>query len=197
MYTRRDSLPRVTSSRILNNPPADVPLALENNLLAPGYHFLQVYLVFSLTLTIPRSYDTYMFSLPSIHGRFPVGVTTFATPVRPTRIIGSAKLKNPRNSRQESTDHALLLEEVAFTAYYPADISSNPPKGVDWLFRFVASQLTSLFYLLIVVAPHRPLKESLLGLSTYLGVSTWLLWPAVYLFGSLIKVFTSTWIGRK
>ncbi|KAF9453028.1 hypothetical protein P691DRAFT_659435 [Macrolepiota fuliginosa MF-IS2] len=103
-----------------------------------------------------------MLSLPLIHGRFPVGVTTFVTPVRPSRLVGSAKLKS------NSADHALQLEEVAFTAYYPADTSYNPSKGVDWLFR--------------------PLGASLLGLSSYSGISTWLLWPVVYFFGSLIKV---------
>ncbi|KXN89590.1 Platelet-activating factor acetylhydrolase [Leucoagaricus sp. SymC.cos] len=60
------------------------------------------------------------------------------------------------------------LEEVAFTAYYPADLSGNPSKGIYWLLR--------------------PLSDSLLGLSTYIGISTWLLWPAVYLFGSLLKI---------
>jgi platelet-activating factor acetylhydrolase len=38
------------------------------------------------------------------------------------------------------------------------------------------------------LARGRPLSDSLLGLSAYMGVSTWLLWPAVYLFGSLIRI---------
>lgn len=112
-----------------------------------------------------------MLSLPPIHGPFPVGVTTFVTPVKPVTRVGRAKLKTPRTLRPDLTNHAfhaLQLEEIAFTAYYPADTSSNPCKGFDWLFR--------------------PLSDSLLGLSTYMGVSSWLLWPAVYLFGSLLKV---------
>ncbi|KAJ3576202.1 hypothetical protein NP233_g611 [Leucocoprinus birnbaumii] len=109
-----------------------------------------------------------MLSLPPIHGRFPVGATTFITPVRPAVQVGKAKLKTPTTTRPDSTNHALQLEEIAFTAYYPADVSNNPFKGFDWLLR--------------------PLSDSLLGLSTYMGVSSWLLWPAVYLFGSLIRV---------
>jgi platelet-activating factor acetylhydrolase len=83
--------------------------------------------------------------------------------------------------------HALQLEEVAFTAYYPADTSSSPSKGIDWLFRLSGTS-TSSKDAIIDIAPYRPLGDSLLGLSSYMGVSTWLLWPAVYLFGSLLKI---------
>ncbi|PPQ77726.1 LOW QUALITY PROTEIN: hypothetical protein CVT25_011160, partial [Psilocybe cyanescens] len=83
--------------------------------------------------------------LPQIHGRFPVGVTTFATPVRPARPIGTIKLKS--NQSQES---ALYLEEVAFTAYYPADVkATTSKKGVPWFLR--------------------PLRESLHGFAAFLG----------------------------
>ena len=59
-------------------------------------------------------------------------MTTFATPILPSQAVGTAKLKNSR-PRQE--DHALLLEEVAFSVYYPADINSTSPNGVPWLLR--------------------------------------------------------------
>jgi platelet-activating factor acetylhydrolase len=75
------------------------------------------------------------FFLPAIHGRFPVGVTTFVTPVRPSQAIGSVKLRIPQSTRQEQNGHALLLEEVAFTAYYPAEIDASSKKGVPWFIR--------------------------------------------------------------
>lgn len=81
-----------------------------------------------------------MISLPPTQGRFPVGVTTFVTPVKPSRPIGPLRLKNPKDLKPGLTDHALQLEEVAFTAYYPADTSTSPSKGVDWLPRFVILQ---------------------------------------------------------
>ena len=68
-------------------------------------------------------------------GRYQVGVTTFVTPVRPSRPIGSAKLKDAPTGRQSPHNHALFLEEVAFSAYYPADISTKPKKGVPWFIR--------------------------------------------------------------
>ncbi|TFK43726.1 platelet-activating factor acetylhydrolase, isoform II-domain-containing protein [Crucibulum laeve] len=107
-----------------------------------------------------------MLFLPSVQGRFPVGVTTFATPVRPSRPIGSLKLRAPTHA---SAQPALRLEEVAFTAYYPADTSSTHLiKGLDWFLR--------------------PLAESLRGFAIFLGVPSWLLWPVVYLFGALVKI---------
>ncbi|KAF9481807.1 hypothetical protein BDN70DRAFT_875743 [Pholiota conissans] len=109
-----------------------------------------------------------MFFLPSFPGRFPVGVTTFITPVRPSRAIGSVKLRIPPNSKQERHENALLLEEVAFTAYYPAEVDALSKKGVPWFIR--------------------PIRESLHGFAAFLGVSKWLLWPVVYLFGALLKI---------
>jgi platelet-activating factor acetylhydrolase len=70
--------------------------------------------------------------LPHVPGRFPVGMTTFVTPISPSQLVGTAKLKNTRTGQ---LDHALTLEEVAFSAYYPADISSNASNGVPWLLR--------------------------------------------------------------
>ncbi|KAF8969447.1 platelet-activating factor acetylhydrolase, isoform II-domain-containing protein [Flammula alnicola] len=109
-----------------------------------------------------------MFFLPAIQGRFPVGVTTFATPVRPPRPIGSVKLRNGQSTRQDQPDYALFLEEVAFTAYYPAEVNAASKKGLPWFIR--------------------PVRESLNGFSTFLGVPKWLLWPVVYFFGVLLKI---------
>ncbi|KAH6915134.1 platelet-activating factor acetylhydrolase, isoform II-domain-containing protein [Coprinopsis sp. MPI-PUGE-AT-0042] len=110
-----------------------------------------------------------MLFLPSIQGRFPVGITTFVAPVKSPRPIGNVKLRKPHKTRPSHHNSALYLEEVAFTAYYPADTSSKPTKqGVDWLIR--------------------PVRESLQGFSTFLGWPAWILWPVVYLFGSLVKI---------
>ncbi|TFK22339.1 hypothetical protein FA15DRAFT_622679 [Coprinopsis marcescibilis] len=109
-----------------------------------------------------------MFFLPAIQGRFPVGVTTFVSPVQRPRPIGTVKLRSPPTGSTRP-NNALYLEEVAFTAYYPADTTSKPiTKGVDWFIR--------------------PVKESLQGFSTFLGFSSWLLWPIVYFFGTLVKI---------
>lgn len=74
-----------------------------------------------------------MLTLPEIPGRYPVGATTFAVPVKTqdeaARIIGRAKLK-PSSGGQPDTP-ALKLEEVAFTVYYPADISPPPKNSAE------------------------------------------------------------------
>uniref|UniRef100_A0A8H7Y0Z5 N-acetyltransferase domain-containing protein n=1 Tax=Psilocybe cubensis TaxID=181762 RepID=A0A8H7Y0Z5_PSICU len=80
-----------------------------------------------------------------------------------TRPIGTVKLKN--HQTQES---ALFLEEVAFTAYYPAEVDGSSQKGVSWFLR--------------------PLRESLHGFAAFLGAREWLLWPIVYLFGAFVKI---------
>ncbi|OCH92195.1 hypothetical protein OBBRIDRAFT_727394 [Obba rivulosa] len=58
-----------------------------------------------------------MVTLPDAPGRYQVGATTFAIPVLNPVPVGSTKLKSTGGNT--SNDHALLLEEVAFTAYYP------------------------------------------------------------------------------
>ncbi|PPQ64631.1 hypothetical protein CVT24_008368 [Panaeolus cyanescens] len=79
------------------------------------------------------------------------------------KSIGSLKWKNAKKDTP-----ALHLEEVAFTAYYPADVNKNSKKGVPWFIR--------------------PLKESLQGFAAYLGIRTWLLWPVIYFFGAFLKI---------
>ncbi|KAF9495463.1 hypothetical protein BDN71DRAFT_1482722 [Pleurotus eryngii] len=88
----------------------------------------------------------------------PVGATTFAVRVNPSKVIGNARLNN---------EPALHLEEVAFTAYYPADPATHR-KGMPWLLR--------------------PLNESLRGFVHFGRVSSWLIWPLIYCFGAFIKV---------
>lgn len=80
-----------------------------------------------------------MLSLPNIPGRYEVGASTFALPLRSPTIIGSAKLRVPG---ADGLRPALPLEEVAFTAYYPAetsgrDGSNSLRRGVNWLLRYV------------------------------------------------------------
>jgi platelet-activating factor acetylhydrolase len=80
-----------------------------------------------------------MFFLPEIQGRFAVGAITFVTPVRPACAVGSARLRN------SSSTPAFCLQEVAFTAYYPAELTSKTArKGVDWLIRLVELFIISL-----------------------------------------------------
>lgn len=75
-------------------------------------------------------------------GQYPVGSTTFTSPVKPTVTFGSATYENG--------DPALVLDEIGYTAYYPANTTSQAKKGIDWLMR--------------------PLKESLKGFAIFGGV---------------------------
>ncbi|KAH0587764.1 hypothetical protein H2248_006520 [Termitomyces sp. 'cryptogamus'] len=102
-----------------------------------------------------------MLFLSSAEGPFPVGATTFVASVPSPHQVGSIRL-------QSYNDPALFLSEVAFTAYYPADISKSTRKGLDWVLR--------------------PLHHSLRGFVKFTGISFWLLWPVFYLFGALIRV---------
>jgi hypothetical protein len=49
--------------------------------------------------------------------------------VTPPLQISAAKLK-------ASNELAFQLDGVSFTAFYPADISRKPAKGLHWLIRF-------------------------------------------------------------
>ncbi|GLB33971.1 putative platelet-activating factor acetylhydrolase, isoform II [Lyophyllum shimeji] len=104
-------------------------------------------------------------SLPEIPGRFPVGATTFFTRVSSPRAVGRTTL---RNQQPHAPQAALFFEEVAFTAYYPADTSRLKRKGLDWIIR--------------------PLKEFLRGFAKFTRIPYWVLWPIVYLFGSFIQI---------
>lgn len=71
-------------------------------------------------------------------GPYDVGATTFALPVRPAGVIGKAALRTETGQ----ITPALRLEEVSFTAYYPASLSpgmakSRQPSWLDWVPRCV------------------------------------------------------------
>ncbi|KIJ20333.1 hypothetical protein PAXINDRAFT_96552, partial [Paxillus involutus ATCC 200175] len=103
--------------------------------------------------------------LPKPGGRFPVGAITFKLAVPPCSL-SRAKVSSTTSSELK---HALVLQEVVFTAYYPACVqSTRTPKGLSWLLR--------------------PLRESWLGYASFSGVFSWLLWPTVYLYGALLKI---------
>jgi platelet-activating factor acetylhydrolase len=81
-----------------------------------------------------------MLSFPSIAGPYKVGATTFLLPLRSPSVIGSAKLRHAKDGLMP----ALPLEEVVFTAFYPADTtesstsgSKRMSKGIDWLSKYV------------------------------------------------------------
>lgn len=88
-----------------------------------------------------------MFTLPEVPGKYPVGATTFAVHIPPPsnqecdgHVIGNAKLKTSRGGASDGP--ALVMKEVAFTAYYPAEMvvdsgfGANLQKGMLWLSRF-------------------------------------------------------------
>ncbi|KAJ3502495.1 hypothetical protein NMY22_g18563 [Coprinellus aureogranulatus] len=79
-----------------------------------------------------------MLFLPAIPGRYSVGVTTLVTPVHRPRPIGNAKVRRRNRKGEEEIQPALFLEEVAYTVYYPAELSSvgsKAKKGIDWFVR--------------------------------------------------------------
>ena len=78
--------------------------------------------------------------LPNPRGRFPVGATTFKLAVSRCPL-SSVKVRSGTSSELK---HALVLEEVAFTAYYPADVPlKSTPRGLGWLLRFVETPWVS------------------------------------------------------
>ncbi|GJE84462.1 platelet-activating factor acetylhydrolase, isoform II-domain-containing protein [Phanerochaete sordida] len=113
-----------------------------------------------------------MFNLPEIHGKYPVGATTFAIPVPASddasRVIGDAKLKPSSDGIPGSS--ALKLEEVAFTAYYPADVHSakHAHKGVHWV--------------------PRPVSETLKGYAHFGSMNTWLINGLMAPYAHVLKI---------
>ncbi|KAH9986353.1 platelet-activating factor acetylhydrolase, isoform II-domain-containing protein [Russula compacta] len=99
-------------------------------------------------------------------GPYLVGATTFALPVRPSDVIGTATVRTETGQ----ITPALRLEEVSFTAYYPASptIAQSRWKWLDWL--------------------PRPLAETVRGYSRFAGIPAFILWPVILLFGSLLQV---------
>jgi len=74
--------------------------------------------------------------LESPTGPYPVGATTFALPVSPPRVFGTATVRTQTGEKVP----ALQLEEVSFTAYYPVSrttAESRWKKWLDWFPRYV------------------------------------------------------------
>uniref|UniRef100_A0A0W0EZD9 1-alkyl-2-acetylglycerophosphocholine esterase n=1 Tax=Moniliophthora roreri TaxID=221103 RepID=A0A0W0EZD9_MONRR len=99
----------------------------------------------------------------------PVGSTTFTARIPTPITSGSVQF-------QDNERRGLSLEEVAFTAYYPAeaDIQSKSfVKGLHWV--------------------TRPLRTALEGYVRFSGASTWIAWsillPIVYLYGRFIPAY--------
>ncbi|KAH9173299.1 platelet-activating factor acetylhydrolase [Lactarius sanguifluus] len=99
-------------------------------------------------------------------GPYAVGAVTFTLPVRPTRVIGGAAVRTETGE----VVPALRLEEVSFTVYYPVSPTATESRW-NWLNWF-----------------PRPLAETVRGYSHFSGISTLLLWPLVFFFGSRLKV---------
>lgn len=156
-----------------------------------------------------------MLFLPNTPGDYPVGGSTFAAPARPTRIIGSVQriLPKTKTGHAQDLEPALKLEEVAFTAYYPADIASEKrKKGLDWLLRWARNFLNgrveashtnhlheALFEIhfmdssisrVCVSFEFRTSNTPITDLRVP-GFPPWVIWPALYFFGIFLKVCTS------
>jgi len=82
-------------------------------------------------------------------------------------------LEHPAGPETGQFTPALRLEEVSFTAYYPASLSpgmakSRQPSWLDWV--------------------PRPLADAVRGYSRFSGISAFILWPVFLFFGSRIQV---------
>lgn len=79
-----------------------------------------------------------MLYLPDFTGRFPVGAITFKLPVY-NKVLGTASISG-RHGHHDELKPALQLNEVVFTAYYPADVKESDLKnfGLHWLLRSVS-----------------------------------------------------------
>ncbi|KAA1466689.1 hypothetical protein DENSPDRAFT_926059 [Dentipellis sp. KUC8613] len=106
-----------------------------------------------------------MFTLQDPTGPYAVGTTFFTLPVHPAQKIGTSKIQLDG----PEPGPALVLEEVAFRAYYPiAPSSTKSRKGLYWLLR--------------------PLADAVRGYSHFTGFPSWLLWIMVLIFGSRVKI---------
>src|SRR5712675_1382396 len=101
-------------------------------------------------------------------GSYSVGATTFTLPVRPTEVIGTAGLR----TKTGQIASALRLEEVCFTAYYPASPATVKSRSqwLNWLPRYVL-RLCSVFVIGKRPNPFacRPLAGSVRGYSRFTG----------------------------
>ncbi|KAK7695749.1 hypothetical protein QCA50_000386 [Cerrena zonata] len=82
-----------------------------------------------------------MFTLPNVQGRYEVGCTTFAATLPQEITIPSSKYKSSHIPGRVAHTPVLTMKQIAFTAFYPADIDSlrgsrsarKPRKTVPWL----------------------------------------------------------------
>lgn len=139
-------------------------------------------------------------SLPAIHGKYPVGATDFTVPLHSTTYIGKAKLKHGETVRP-----ALALEEVAFTAFYPARTSKDKAPPLDWLVRCVCPIIILMLGVVLMTEEGQyaqcltgtPISADclvsdpvllLLDANEWPGITKWVFWPIMYLYGSRITV---------
>ncbi|CAL1701106.1 unnamed protein product [Somion occarium] len=116
-----------------------------------------------------------MFTLPDIPGRYNVGCTMFAARLPSEVTIPSSKFRPENNLRRPPYTPPLVLKEIAFTAYYPADVSSlgtrkcwqGHHRYLPWL--------------------PRPIKEVLRGYAHFGNVSFWFVYILCRAFVSHIK----------
>ncbi|EIN10831.1 hypothetical protein PUNSTDRAFT_112632 [Punctularia strigosozonata HHB-11173 SS5] len=128
-----------------------------------------------------------MLGLPEIVGPYPVGATTFVVQAKRPLVIGSSRVRGSTSAIPSALGEiqpALKLEEIAFTAFYPAQtdegrhgwlgwLASKPKRGLDWLIR--------------------PIHETLEGYHHFGGTPypAWLgavIRPALTIGGSFIKI---------
>ncbi|KAI0700785.1 platelet-activating factor acetylhydrolase [Cytidiella melzeri] len=82
--------------------------------------------------------------LPQTQGPFPVGATTFAISINlanpDDRVVGNAKVRGTAAGHADKP--ALELEEIVFTAFYPANLDGGrTKKGLSWVPRPVGGML--------------------------------------------------------
>lgn len=125
-------------------------------------------------------------------GPYPVGATTFALPIRPTRVFGTAAVR----TKTGQIAPALRLVEVSFTAYYPvssATAKSRWKKWLDWFPRYVLfCVVLSSNSLSVGQRPSgRPLADAVRGYSLFAGelAVTWNLRRGQYNSSELNHVF--------
>lgn len=89
-------------------------------------------------------------TLHDVPGPYPVGATTFVVPIDldnpDDRVLSDATVKSTAAGRPD--EPALKLEEVAFTAFYPANLDGlkHPTKGLSWIPRWVVCHLLNVEY---------------------------------------------------
>lgn len=66
--------------------------------------------------------------LPDYKGNFPVAVTTYTKPIRPTHVYGNARFDGKP---------ALKMEEIAYSVYYPTVKEKAHSRGIPWVLRYV------------------------------------------------------------